>query len=183
MCRKGILSMGLLLLSCLAARSAEDPALASLKSEIEQLRRERDALESRLRIVQDQLEEARQLAAGSRDGLRQVKGEPPITRVSFDAPVPAAVKPKSVRGKITAIAADHRLMQISIGLDAGVKEGQVLDVFRLASERGKIIPLYLGSLRVTRVDPRTAFGSFERVPGIDRAPKVGDEVANDLSMK
>ena len=177
----GILSVGLLLLSCLAARAEDGAESTPLKNENEQLRRERDALEFRLRILQEQLDEVRRKLP---DELKLTRGEQPRGKFFPEIPTPpVAVKPKAVRGKITALSADLRLMQVSVGQDAGVKEGQVLDVFRLTTEKGKIVPLYLGTLRLTRVDPQTALGNYERVPGLDRMPKVGDEVANELTVK
>ena len=69
--RNGILSVGLLLLSCLTVRAQDQPVL-DLKAENELLRRERDAFESRVRIMQEQLDEARRAASAARleiDGL------------------------------------------------------------------------------------------------------------------
>jgi hypothetical protein len=191
----GILSMGLVLLSCLTAR-AQDVPLLDLKAENELLRRERDLFETRLRSMQDHLDEARRSATAARleveglefqckklqDELKQCKGDQ-LSRI-LQKVVPAAEVPKSnaVRGKITAMSANLLTMQISMGQDAGLKEGQVLDVFRMASEldRG---PLYLGTIRLTRVDPHAALGHYERVPSLDRAPKVGDDVSNELIVK
>lgn len=196
--RNGILSVGLILLACLAVRAEDSPSPVSLKAENEQLRRERDTIESRLRIVQDQLDEARKANAAARleiellefrnkklqDELKQARTEQPPIKVLPDVVPPAnAVKSKVVRGRITSISADFRLLQISVGIEAGVKDGQVLDVYRVSTEMGKQIPLYLGTVRVMRADPQAALGQFERVPGLDRIPKVGDEVSNELTVK
>lgn len=198
MVRNGILSVGFMLLACLTVRAEDNPALESLKAENEQLRRERDTLQSRLRIVQDQLDESRKSNTAARleiellefrckklqDEMKQAKTEQPPIRVLPEADPPADVaKSKVVRGRITSISTDFRLMQISVGIEAGVKDGQVLDVYRVSTEKGKQIPLYLGTVRVMRADPQAALGHFERVPGLDRVPKVGDEVSNELTVK
>jgi hypothetical protein len=193
--RNGILSVGLVFLSCLSARAQDGPSL-DLKAENEMLRRERDTFESRLRMIQDQLDDARRSATAARleieglefhckklqDELKQVKGDQLSRILQKVVPTPVGPKPNAIRGKITAMSTNLRTMQISLGLDAGLKEGQMLDVFRLASEEEKG-PLYLGTIRLTRVDPHAALGYYERVPSLDRAPKIGDDVSNELIVK
>jgi hypothetical protein len=193
--RNGILSVGLLLLSCLTVRAQDQPVL-DLKAENELLRRERDAFESRLRIMQEQLDEARRAASAARleidgletqcrklqDELKRSKGQQP-TRIVPDVAAPTdGPKSQAVRGKVTALSANLRTMQISMGQDAALKVGQVLDVFRLASDEGSP-PLYLGVIRLTRVDPHAAVGQYERAPLLDRAPRIGDDVSNELNVK
>lgn len=193
--RNGILSVGLLLLSCLTVR-AQDPPVPDLKAENDLLRRERNACESRLRIMQEQLDEARRAASAARleidvlemqcrklqSELTQLKGRQPARYVPDAAPVTDVPKGKAVRGKVTALSANLRTMQISIGQDAALKAGQVLDVFRLGTNDGSP-PLYLGTIRLTRVDPHAAVGQYERVPTLDRSPRIGDEVSDELNVK
>ena len=200
---KGIQCLGLLFLSCLSARADEATDLSSLKTENELLRRERDALDARLRITQDQLEEARKSAVAARlevegldfrlkklqDDFKLLKSTlPPLNQLPVATSIPAKTgrdpaKQETARGKITEIAVDGRLMQISIGLEAGLKNGQALDVYRLGTDKGKLVPLYLGTIRLTRVDPLASIGQYERVPGLDRNPRIGDEVSNELIVK
>jgi hypothetical protein len=191
--RNGFLSAGLLVLACLPGMADDDPpALAVLRSENEILRRERDALEARLRMAQDQLDEARRSNTTARfeiealelrckklqEELKQSRTTFPLTRL-FPEVAPSG-KGDVVRGSISALSADLRLVQISIGEDAGVKVGQLLDVFRLSTEKERIVPLYLGTLRITRVESQAALGQYERVPSLDRAPRIGDRVSNEL---
>jgi hypothetical protein len=182
----------------------------AMRAEIEQLRRERSTLESRVLMLQSQLDEVRSSAMMTKNQadvlekrcrvlqneLKLVKAEKPAADNSavkkFDPPVqmlpPSSMqppKPSTAHGRISAIGNDGVLIQISIGSDAGIKEGQMLEVFRLGSASGKerIGPLYLGTLKLIRVDPQASLGHFKSVPGLDRRPKIGDEVANELFVK
>jgi hypothetical protein len=192
--RNGILSVGLLLLTCLTVRAQDQPVL-DLKAENELLRRERETFESRLRIMQEQLDEARRSASAARleidvlelhckrlqEELKGYKGQQLNKIVDNVVPLDGR-NGNAIRGRITAMSANLRTMQISIGEDAGLKDGQVLDVFRMRSDNANR-PLYLGIIRITKVDLHSAVGQYERVPTLDRAPKVGDEVSNELIVK
>jgi len=186
-----------------------------LKAEIEQLRKERDALQASVLLLQEKLEQAR---SAEQSGKTQVellerrckqlqfeltlaKGDKEVPRApaespKFEPPVvalpPATTKPPAPaaspnpRGKITAISSDGVLMQISIGSESGIKEGQTLEVFRLGADNGaqRTGPAYLGTLKLTRVDPKSSLGQFKGATGsIERRVKVGDEVASDLFIK
>jgi len=90
---------------------------------------------------------------------------------------PAAPLPDGIRGTVTDFKGDY--VAISIGIDAGLTNGAVLDIFR--SEGGGA---YLGTIVVERVYPKEAVGKFRpadarRSIGKLRAeelPKVGDTV-------
>lgn len=81
-----------------------------------------------------------------------------------------------VRGKITAIA-DAGLYVLSVGTDEGLKQGHVLEVFRL----GTTPPLHLGNVTLVRAYAKQSIGQF-KPNGKDRAD-VGDEVGNRIFSK
>lgn len=196
-----------------AAAQAEDKEKepAALKAEIEQLRRERDTLEAQVQTLQGKLEEARAAVISAKiqsdtferrcrqlqDELKLIKAEKPagIAPVSQkqESPVQAIAPPGSkpnaketrARGKVSGVGGGGGLAQISIGSDSGIKEGQTMEVFRLGTTNGKdkVNPIYLGTLKLIRVDPQAALGQFKAVPGLDRRVKIGDEVASELFVK
>lgn len=67
---------------------------------------------------------------------------------------------------------DGDILTISIGADAGVLPGAVLDVGRLNPAK------YLGRIRILNVSPKEAVGTFEPASGGratgDNVPKAGD---------
>jgi hypothetical protein len=88
----------------------------------------------------------------------------------------APVAPENVRGTVTAAEGDR--VEISIGLDAGLGIGTVLDVYRLTGG-GR----HLGTLVVTDVRAKSAVGTFQSASGRpvnrllpEQRPQVGDTV-------
>jgi cell division protein FtsB len=84
--------------------------------------------------------------------------------------------PENVRGTVTAVEGDQ--VEISIGLDAGVGIGTVLDVYRLTGG-GR----HLGTLVVTDVRAKSAVGTFQSASGRpvnrllpEQRPQVNDTV-------
>lgn len=116
--------------------------------------------------------------------LRQSGGDPrrDVERFGGAAPVPV---PENLRGTVTHVqdkdpqtGIQGELIQISLGIDAGLQRGAVLDVQR-ESNGGK----YLGTLVVDTVGPKYAVGVFRPASGqpfrrlkADEFPKVGDTV-------
>lgn len=204
--REGILC--LVLLTGTAVRAEVPvPEPVELKAELSQLRQERDALEARIRALGDQLTEARAVALSARTQAeslelrcRQLQEDLKLARAGRPEAIPPAAKlvnerelppprptgrPAVARGKITAVGRDGRLMQVSVGQDAGLKAGQVIEVFRLggADSKPRVPPIYLGTLKLVRVDPQFALGEFQGFPGLDRRPRAGDDVASELSAR
>jgi hypothetical protein len=204
--REGTLLVLAALLAAAPAARAEVPIPepVEIKAELELLRRERDQLEERVRVLQDELQQTRAEAVTSRalaetlefrcrqlqEAIKQPREPrvvvlPPADLTKTDPAGPEKPRPAApgaaARGKITAVGTGSRLVQINIGGDDGVREGQVLEVFRLGT--GKERPLYLGTLRLVRVDPRASLGQFQGVPGQEKPPRAGDEVASELSVK
>lgn len=205
MTRIGIVCLGLfsaILVETAIVRADEKPgAAAESKTELDLLRRERDTLEARIRVMQDQLDEARAALVLAKiqtdsienrckklqDELILLKAEKVVIapiiapKPRVESLPPPRVKSGIGQGKISAIGADGRLMQISIGSDDGLKIGQSLDVFRPGN--GTERPLYLGTMTLTRVDPQASLGQYKSVPSLDRRPKIGDEVTSELFVK
>lgn len=90
----------------------------------------------------------------------------------------AAPVPEGSRGTVVSYSAAG-FLEISLGLDHGVTNGAVLDVYRTGAA-----PKYLGTVTVDRAYPQRAFGSFtpadpRRSVGTlrdDEKPKAGDRV-------
>ncbi|MCE9532509.1 MAG: hypothetical protein K8T89_15520 [Planctomycetes bacterium] len=200
--REGILKLsllGVLLATPLPARAQENaPSAADLKAQNELLRRERELLEVRVRILTDQVEQLRTALANSQNQARSIEeqhrkvlGELPRLRPiqQVDGKLNEIASrteserktPERLPGTVTAVGNEGRLLQTSLGTDAGLKVGQVLEVFRTGSGNQK--PLYLGTLTLVRVDAQASLGQFKSVVGQNERARVGDEVAKDLTGK
>ena len=213
--RKGFPLLLLLFVSlCAPPRiqaEGKDGIPESVKAEIEQLRRERDTLEARIRSLEAQIEEMRVAVINAkmqldladlrckqyREELKLVRAEKSIEKLASgenrkdDAPIrlippfvkkPVPAKSTVAQGKVTAIGTNGSLLQLSVGSESGVEAGQVLDVYRLGSTNGKqrILPVYLGTVTLQRVNSQESLGRYKGVPGLERRIKVGDEVASEL---
>ncbi len=206
--RKRIVHFGLLsvLLAVPALAHGQDgrPRDAeSYKIEIMDLRRELSVQAERMRDLQRELDATRATvvraqieAEAAERRCRELRNELALQRTSKAADRPpveiqpaaepsAPAKPARApaRGKITAVGRDGLLVQVSIGVDSGVKEGQALEVYRIATAGGKDRSVYLGVITLTRVDPQVALGDFKSVSGINYRPHVGDDVSAELKAK
>jgi hypothetical protein len=180
------------------------PEPVELKAENELLRREREALEAKVRALTEQLAEARAEATSARtqaealelrcrqlqEQLRTHEGHPeglqpvvvaPVQREIL--PIPRVTRATVARGKVTAIGREGRLVQVSIGSEAGLHEGQAIEVFRLSDRARHGVPVYLGTLKLVRVDAQESLGEFQGFQGLDRRPRIGDDVASELSAR
>src|SRR5207248_4181899 len=77
---------------------------------------------------------------------------------------------EGTRGTVTAFDRDSGLVQLSIGLDAGVTPGAVLNISRLEGG-GK----YLGTVYVTDARPKAAVAVFKPVSGKPMGQPKPDE--------
>ncbi|MCI0701277.1 MAG: sigma-70 family RNA polymerase sigma factor [Planctomycetia bacterium] len=84
--------------------------------------------------------------------------------------------PENVRGSVLDV--NKELVRISIGIDAGLEAGVVLDVYRVADK-----PKYLGTLVVKTVKPKEAVAEFKPARKVpldklreDELPRKGDSV-------
>jgi len=99
-----------------------------------------------LRQVEELTARTRELEASAPGGTAPGRG----ATSAVDQPTTSA--PPGVRGKVTGVGATG-FAQVNIGSDSGLSAGNVLIVFR-GSE-------YLGDLRITVAEPKTAVGKFE----------------------
>ncbi|MFO0935985.1 MAG: hypothetical protein U0798_05645 [Gemmataceae bacterium] len=78
----------------------------------------------------------------------------------------------NIRASVTRVDGD--LITISLGADAGIAKGAVLDIARFNPTK------FLGKIRVSNVDPKNAVGTFESASGGkatgDNLPRIGDTV-------
>ena len=135
-------------------QSAKNDSLQQ-KLEAESLRARNETIELQLAQIQEQMRDLR-LGRGGAGGAGPV------------VPVPA-----NLRATVKSISADG-FITISLGADAGLVRGAVLDVARLSTTK------YLGKIRLSLVDPKESVGVFESATGAratgDNLPKVGDLV-------
>lgn len=107
--------------------------------------------------------------------LRAGGGSPGNLLRTLEKPPPTLLA--NLRGEVNRVAGDQ--VEITIGIDAGIDKGSVLDVARLDGG-GQ----YLGTIKITNVWPKQAVGTFIPArPGVpferlrpEELPKKGDEV-------
>jgi hypothetical protein len=85
-------------------------------------------------------------------------------------PTETTARPEAVEGLVTEV--NNNLLKLSIGADAGLSRGVVLDVLRLTSKDGRP-PAMLGTVRVVEVTPTV---SVAEVVKVSEAVRVGDVV-------
>jgi hypothetical protein len=126
-------------------------------------------------IVDDQAKRIEELT-NQNTQLRAVGGGGPGSLLrTIDKPPPPLLA--NLRGEVNRVAGDQ--VEITIGIDAGLDKGSILDVARL--EGGG---QYLGTIKITHVWPKQAVGTFIPArPGVpferlrpEELPRKGDEV-------
>ena len=162
--------------------------LEAARKQIELLRKENEKLAEIVKkavVERQKAVEAAQAAAlkveATKQKLEQLLAELKTDRFGLDRPLHKLDKtpavPEGARGKVTAFR--DGVMSLSIGLDAGLEQGAVLDVYR--TEKGGD---YLGTVVIQKVYPKEAVGQFRpkdaRIPigrlRPEQLPKAGDEV-------
>jgi hypothetical protein len=85
---------------------------------------------------------------------------------------------KAVNGSVEAVEEKSGMLKLSVGSDAGLTKGQVLEVYRL--EKGAQPAVYLGQVRVVEVTPTTAaaqrLGNGARFGAIQVGDRVSDRI-------
>jgi hypothetical protein len=177
-----------------------DP-LTKVLHEVEELRKlvekeaearvdETNALRASLGEAKEELRKAQKVLAEQKNALETAETEMELLRknnatleklvatlekqgVVRPVEEPPAAKPVvlQVHGKITSIA-DAGLIVVAVGLEDGVKQGQILDVHRQGEPAKK-----LGAITLVRAYHKQSIGQFKPA-GSDR-PEVGDEVVGD----
>jgi hypothetical protein len=107
----------------------------------------------------------------------QIPGGPNIVEAAVPSAAPPAVAAATmpIRGEIKEVSGG--LASISVGSADGVSPGMSFLIYRRAPRGGK--PLYLGSLKVTRVDANESAGTIEQSAGDIR---TGDVVRDEASF-
>src|SRR5262249_50906572 len=85
-----------------------------------------------------------------------------------------------VKGSITNVLKESGLVEVNVGSDDGVKEGNTLEVYRLKPK-----PEYLGTLKILDAYHRKAVGRMLKSDGGMRRSAVikGDEVASKIMAR
>jgi hypothetical protein len=169
-------------LTAVRARNKElEDETAKRAIELQKALNDKSSAEADARTVRLRLDEAQgkidNLTAQMNELRRQGPGFGGSAEPQFGSP-PVAPLLAGTRGTVTAFDRESGLVQISIGLDAGVSPGAVLDVSRLEGG-GK----YLGTVYVTDARPKAAVATFRPLSGKrinllkpDELPKAGDMV-------
>ena len=116
--------------------------------------------QSQIRALREQIETI------SRDqvaGVIQVPGGPGIVQAGIPSVTPASTPmvTSPIRGEVTSVK--DGLASISVGSADGVVEGMTFLLYRPGVAGTK--PLYLGTLRITRVEANACAGSLETTEG------------------
>ena len=64
--------------------------------------------------------------------------------------------PEGLRGTVLSVGDDHRLVVVSVGIDAGLTQGSKLDIYRQDGGNGK----YIGTVTIDTLQPKMALGVF-----------------------
>jgi len=86
----------------------------------------------------------------------------------------SSVANHDVEGEVTKVDTRNKILEISVGSDDGLVEGNELEIFRFTPT-----PEYLGRLRITSVDPDHAVGTVVSNPQ-GKKIKEGDNVATKI---
>ena len=143
--------------------------LGKMKAEAARERQRAEQLADRLQKLMDEQEKSRP------------EGVHPILPQSVPAPpVPEGFKGtvRRVEGTPNDLALGREVwVELTPGLDAGLKQGAILAVRRMAGADGK----YLGTITIARVNAKDAVGRFRpanpRNIEADDLPKPGDQLA------
>lgn len=147
-----------------ATLAAERARVSMTEAQIE-ANAQKQRAERLAQITQEQSEEL--------EGFRRLG----LTGRSSGSGRPTIPAPIGFRGTVTNVgtSGSETLVTLKPGLDAGLREGTELTVFRLGDN-----PRYLGKVQVLRSDPKEAIGKFIAPPnvrpGADSYPRVGDEL-------
>jgi hypothetical protein len=148
-------------------REKESAEKARLEAQIQarQAEGEQRVAEARLEDVSAQLKDLQTSGGSASASVQNRLNKPP-------PPVP-----DGLRGTVTKV--DGSFVAVTVGIDAGVAVGMVLDIFR-SEGAGQ----YLGSVVITRVYPKQAVGEFKpanprqtlKQLRPEQLPKAGDNV-------
>lgn len=116
--------------------------------------------QSQIRALREQIET---ISTSQVAGVTQVPGGPGIVQTGIPS-VSTAARPivtAPIRGEVTDVK--DGLASISVGSSDGVVEGMTFLLYRAGVAGSK--PMYLGTLRVTRVEANACAGSVETTEG------------------
>jgi hypothetical protein len=160
-----------------ARRNANDN-----KNDFNKESRENMALKQQLKAARDQATDLQVQVQTLRQRNTQLEGQvqkltqelAKLRATGKGAGKPPAINPPAERleGTVTAVQKEG-LLELSIGSDAGLKNGHTLDVFRLKDQAK-----YLGVVEIIQVTPKRSVG---RLRSTTPTPiEVGDRVASRI---
>jgi hypothetical protein len=157
----------------LTAVKERDASIAQLVTDNKKEREDRVTAEIQMRtaLLQSQKMEER-LRDAMKDLAKRSQPAATVTAAKSNAPNPPQ---ESIEG-LVAEADNTGTMEITIGSDAGLREGHTLDLYRIAA-----IPAqsqYLGMVRIRKVWPNKAVA--EPVGRLAAPPQRGDQVSSRI---
>jgi multidrug efflux pump subunit AcrA (membrane-fusion protein) len=151
----------------LAQRNSElERGNIDLTDRVKELTTSVEMARSQVRALQQQIaamDDSTRAGAPGLTAATQIPGGPGIVEGGVPAvqPIGAGVTAVPIRGQVKTVK--DNLASISIGSADGVVPGMTFLIYRRAGEGGK--PLYLGTLRVTRVTANESGGAIEQAEG------------------
>jgi hypothetical protein len=155
----------------LAAVKERDASIAQLVTDNKKEREDRVTAEIQMRTA---LLQSQKMEERLREAMKEIakRSTATVTAAKSNAPNPPQ---ESIEG-LVAEADNTGMMEITIGSDAGLREGHTLDLYRIAA-----IPAqsqYLGMVRIRKVFPNKAVA--EPVGRLAAPPQRGDQVSSRI---
>lgn len=150
---------------------------AALREDIVTIQQDRDEKLARVVSLADTVNQATTKLRQLQERRDQLVAQVAFQKMSLEThgidpngPLPVSLE-RPIDGVVTAVS-DKNLVEISIGLDDGIREGATLEVFRDSTYLGKVIVRRVTANRsVAEIDPRFLKGQIRK----------GDRVASKIS--
>jgi hypothetical protein len=150
---------------------------AGLRVDIVTIQKDRDEKLNRVVSLADMVNQAERKLVQLSERQRQLIDQVAFQKMTMEqhgidvsAPLPTSLE-RPVDGVVTAVS-EKEMVEISIGIDDGVREGHVLEVYR--------DNLYLGKIVVRRVTANRSVAQID--PNFKKGPiRKGDRVASKIS--
>jgi uncharacterized coiled-coil protein SlyX len=168
--------------SKLARRNSElERQSIDLNDRVKELTANISMAQSQVRALQQQLTAISGRGAGEAGTVaaapQQIPGAGNVVEANLPSVQPSAAPEATapIRGEVTSVRGS--LAEISVGQADGVAAGMKFLIYRPGQKGAK--PQYLGTLRVTKVEPKQSAGQIEQSEG---DIKVGDTVRDEASF-
>ena len=164
--------------SKLARRNSElERQSIDLNDRVKELTANISMAQSQVRALQQQLTAVSGRGAGETAAAPQLAAGGNVVEANIPSVQPSAAPEVTapIRGEITSVKG--ALAEISVGQADGVAAGMKFLIYRPGQKGAK--PQYLGTLRITKVEPKQSAGQIEQSEG---DVKAGDTVRDEASF-